>query len=187
MKGNMRRAIGSIVFAVIFAGVGIFAYTNDYVYLLFYVIPLSAPVFGVIAVLLFGLAIFQLVTAGKKDEVATQEFQNQAASAQQAAVQDAGATEATPLATPCTINVTHVKGGLGALNHFNVMLNGYVAGTIKSKKSLSFTTGVAENSLSIQHSQSGEVVNHAFRAVSGGVVNLSITINMLGATSISQS
>jgi hypothetical protein len=186
MKGNKRNAIGSLVFAVIFAVVGIIAYANDYIILLFRIIPLNGLAFGIIAVLLLAFAIYQLATASKKDQAATQAFQEQTAGTQQAAMQNAGATSATALATPCTVNVAHVKGMLGAVNHFNVMLNGFEAGILKNKKTLSFTTNIAENSLGLQHSNTGQVVTFPFKAVSGGTVNLSVTISMTGAVSIEQ-
>ena len=183
MKGNKRSAIGSLVFAVIFAIVGIVAYANDYIILLFHIIPLNGLAFGIIAVLLLAFAIYQLATAGKKDQAAAQAFQEQAANAQQVAMQSAAAT---PLATPCTVNITHVKGSLGTINHFILMLNGFEAGTMKGKKSLSFGTNIAENSLSVQHSGTGQTAFFVFTAVSGGVVNLSITISMTGAITIAQ-
>ena len=60
---ELRNAILQLLVAVIFAGAGVFAYLNDYIILLFKVIPLNAYVFGAIALILLVLAIFTLVKA----------------------------------------------------------------------------------------------------------------------------
>jgi hypothetical protein len=185
MSGNKMSAIGSIVFAVIFLIVGILAYSNGYILLLFRFIPLSGPVFVVIAVLLFALGFYQLATAGKKDKAVEENFKATAAAAQQAAAEVAGSSNLTGLATTCTVNVRHAKGILGAVNHLNVMLNGHEVGQLKNKKSMSLGTNVAENSLSVLVSNTGQMATCNFAAISGGTVNLEITISF-GGISVSQ-
>lgn len=174
MRGNKQAAIGSLVFAVALAIAGIIVYTNDYILLVFGVIPLSAPVFGVISLLLLATAIFQLATAGKKDQQANQTFKEQATSAHQAALQGVGMDAPTLLDTPCTVNVRHIKGNIGWIYALNLVLNGSDVGALKNKQSLSFYTNVIENSLSVQHSGRGQTTTFAFVAAPGGTVNLSV-------------
>ena len=59
----LRNAILQLVGAVILAGIGIFAYMNDFYILLFRVIPLNAIAFGILAAIMLAIAIFSLVKA----------------------------------------------------------------------------------------------------------------------------
>jgi hypothetical protein len=183
MKGNRSGAIGSLLFAVLFGVIGVFAYANDYYILLFRVIPLNAAAFGIIAALLLVYAIYQLATAGKRDQEIEATIQQQAATASQAAAANTISPDQglTPLGLPCTVNIAHAKGTLGMVNVLSVALNGFNIGQLKNKQTLSVTTTVAENALTVVNSAApNNPATITFMAVSGGVVNLSIKLSLTG-------
>jgi hypothetical protein len=183
MKGNRSGAIGSLLFAILFGVIGVFAYANDYYLLLFRVIPLNAAAFGIIAALLLVYAIYQLATAGKRDQEIEATIQQQAVAASQAAAANTIAPDQglTPLGLPCTVNIVHTKGTLGMVNVLSVALNGFNIGQLKNKQTLSVTTTVAENALTVVNSAApNNPATITFMAVSGGVVNLSIKLSLTG-------
>jgi hypothetical protein len=189
MKGNRSGAIGSLLFAVLFGVIGLLAYTNDYYLLLFRVIPLNFVAFGIIAALLLAYAIYQLATAGKRDQEIEASIQQQAAAASQAAAVGTTAPDQglTPLGSPCTVNIAHTKGILGMVNVLSIALNGFNIGQLKNKKTLSVSTTVAENALTVVNSaMPNNPTTVTFVAVSGGVVNLSIKLAAAGGLTIEQ-
>jgi hypothetical protein len=62
-SSGLGSAILELIVAIILAGIGIFAYLNDYQLLLFGIIPLNAIAFGVLAAILLVLAIISLARA----------------------------------------------------------------------------------------------------------------------------
>ena len=58
---SLSRAIISLVAAIIFAGIGIYAYNTDQPLYLFGIIPLNPIAFGIIAAVLFIWAVYDLV------------------------------------------------------------------------------------------------------------------------------
>ena len=59
----LRTAVFQLLFAVIFAGIGVFAYLNNYYILLFRVIPLNSIAFGILAGIMVIAAIISIVQA----------------------------------------------------------------------------------------------------------------------------
>jgi hypothetical protein len=179
-KRNTRSAVLYLLAAVLFAGAGVFAYANDYILVLFGLIPLNGVAFGVIAVLMLAVSIYQLVKAPQKDQEEAEVVQQQVSASQQTAA------AATPLSSPCAINITHIKGSVGLVNKLTVVLNGAEIGELKNKKSLNLGTGVSENVLMIIHSGTNGTGSLAFSATAGGVVNLSVSLDLLGQIIIEQ-
>ena len=59
----LRNALLELIFALILAAVGIYAYLNDFYILLFRIIPLNAIAFGILAAIMLIIAIYSLVKA----------------------------------------------------------------------------------------------------------------------------
>ena len=64
----IRTAILELVFAVLFAGFGVYVYLTDQIFVLFGIIRLNFIAFGVLALVTLAIAIVSLVQAVKKRE-----------------------------------------------------------------------------------------------------------------------
>lgn len=188
---NKVNAITGLVFAVLFAAAGVFAYSSNYYIVLWGFLPLSGTAFFIIAVILFVVAIVGLVRAPKQDQQAEQSLQAHVMSiAQQQAQQQGpmgmGATVRTQLAAPCTVIITHTRGALGWGNKFAVVMNGSPVGEIKNKGSLRVGTFVAENTVAVVRSDNRATATVNFMAAPNSTVTLRIVINMSAHVRIEQ-
>jgi hypothetical protein len=172
MKNSHRKnAIISLIFTVVFIIVGIVVYSSGYIILLFRFIPLSAPVFAILAILLLAYSIWQFISAKKEDEVQVQalEAQSTAASLQ------------GQLTAPTTVTLTRQGKAIGAIYKLEVALNGQAIGKIKNKETITFVATVPENDLLVVYPPTGNSNSLHFTAAPGGTINITTYVNAQAA------
>jgi hypothetical protein len=172
--GGKGGGFGSLIIALGFAGYGAWAYTHDYVLVLFGVVELTPVAFAIIAVVLFTVAVIQLLPKGRgrrnRSSSATEQmdFQGHVNAAAQRA------ETIPPMAAPATVNVAAVGQALAGGVKVTVALNGQTVGELREHGVVSVYTPLAQNMVSLLDQSTGKVVDAPFTAWPGGLINLAI-------------
>ena len=175
-KTKTSSAIGSLIFAILFAVGGAFAYANNYHIVIFNVIPLNGLAFFIIAVLLLAFAVYGLVKARGTDKTSVDFVQTQLAQAQ------AMQTRATPLSAPCAVTLSLPKVAGQATKQVTVYLNGQQVGVLKTNDTIQVVTHVCENSLLVVNTGGGsQPTQFPFAAIASMMINVAIIGNADGS------
>ena len=155
---------------IIFSGIFLFAHGAE---VKIFGIKLSPGVFGGVVAGFIAYDIIAMKRAfGEEKKIAEQESAAMARNVELNAV--AGALE-----VPCTVTFTRIACAFGCAMGVQVYLNGTLMATVKNGQTISMTTFVRYNELSVHYTADGASRSISFEAVPGG--NVQINLKYIGA------